>query len=156
MTEQKTQAGPDEEKVAVGGRRGSAVVRQILAFGLETALLFAVAYSAIAAFPGHGALAAIAALAVTVGLWSFFMAPRAKLRLPWPLLPVVAACAFLAGAAALIISGLLPAALILAAAAVVNLVWDLASGHPAAGPAISSTGISSTGSRPSGRRAAGR
>lgn len=151
MTEQKTQAGPDEEKVAVGGRRGPAAVRQILAFGLETALLFAVAYSAIAAFPGHGALAAIAALAVTVGLWSFFMAPRAKLRLPWPLLPVVAACAFLAGAAALTFSGLLPAALILAAAAAANLVWDLASGHPAAGAAIRATG-----SRPSGRRAAGR
>ncbi|MBP3044646.1 DUF2568 domain-containing protein [Arthrobacter jiangjiafuii] len=151
MTEQKTQAGPDEEKAAVGGRRGPAAVRQILAFGLETALLFAVAYSAIAAFPGHGALAAIAALAVTVGLWSFFMAPRAKLRLPWPLLPVVAACAFLAGAAALTFSGLLPAALILAAAAAANLVWDLASGHPAAGAAISSTG-----SRPTGRRAAGR
>nr|WP_273544396.1 DUF2568 domain-containing protein [Arthrobacter jiangjiafuii] len=123
-----------------------------MAFGLETALLFAVAYSAIAAFPGHGALAAIAALAVTVGLWSFFMAPRAKLRLPWPLLPVVAACAFLAGAAALTFSGLLPAALILAAAAAANLVWDLASGHPAAGAAISRP----TGSRPSGRRAAGR
>lgn len=122
------------------------IIRQLLAFCLETALLFAVAYSAIAAFPKHGTLAAIAALGAAVALWGLFLAPRARRRLSWPLLPLAAAFAFLAGAGALIVSGLLPAALLLAAAAVVNLVWDLATGRPAAAPEP----------RPGGRRAARR
>lgn len=89
------------------------------------------AYGAIAAFPGYGAVAAAAALAVAVLLWGLLMAPRAKNRLSWPALPLVAAGAFLAGAGALMVSGLVSAALLLAAAAVVNLVVDLVAGRPA-------------------------
>nr|WP_231712138.1 DUF2568 domain-containing protein [Arthrobacter sp. zg-Y820] len=117
-----------------------------MAFALETALLFAVAYGAIAVFPGYEALAAAGALAVAVLFWGLLMAPRAKHRLPWPALPLVAAGVFLAGAGALMLSGLALAGLLLAAGAVVNLVWDLVSGYPAvAAPA-----------RPAGRRSARR
>lgn len=140
MPPARSEAKPADPKSG----RGPGITRQILAFVLETALLFAVAYSAIAAVPAHPVLAAIAALAVAVALWAVFMAPRAKRRLPWPALPVAAGCAFLAGAAGLLANGLLPAALLLAAAALVNLVWDLATGRPAA----------AAPPRPAGRRAA--
>lgn len=121
-------------------------MRQILAFALETALLFAVAYGAIRAFPGYEVVAAAAALAAGVLLWGLLMAPRARKRLPWPVLPLVAAGAFLAGAGILMVSGLPLPAVLLAAAAVVNLVWDLVSGYPAvAAPA-----------KPAGRRSAKR
>ena len=127
-------------------RRGPAIARQILAFALETALLFAVAYGAVRAFPGYEAVAAVAALACGVLLWGLLMAPRAANRLPWPALPLVAAGAFLAGAGTLMMSGLPLPAVLLAAAAVINLVWDLVSGYPAvAAPA-----------RPAGRRSAKR
>ncbi|WP_442864230.1 DUF2568 domain-containing protein [Arthrobacter sp. ATA002] len=49
-----------------------------MAFALETALLFAVAYGAITAFPRYAAVAAVAALAAGVLLWGVLMAPRAK------------------------------------------------------------------------------
>ncbi|WP_461169079.1 DUF2568 domain-containing protein [Arthrobacter sp. Z1-15] len=127
-------------------RTSPSPARQVLAFALETALLFAVAYGAIRAFPGYEAVAAVAALACGVLLWGLLMAPRAKNRLPWPALPLVAAGAFLAGAGTLMMSGLPVPALLLGAAAAVNLVWDLVSGYPAvAAPA-----------RPAGRRSAKR
>ena len=112
-------------------RTGLTVARQILAFALETALLFAVAYGAITAFPAYKVWAAAAALAICVLLWGWLMAPRAKNRLPWPALPLVAGGAFLAGAGTLMLSGLPLAAVLLAAVAVINLVWDIASGYPA-------------------------
>ena len=107
------------------------MLRQLLAFALETALLFAVAYWAITTFPQHRIAAATVALATGVVLWGLVMAPRARNRLPWPALPLVAAGAFLAGAGALMISGLPAGALLFAVAALANLVWELASGHPA-------------------------
>lgn len=122
------------------------VVRQVLAFALETALLFAVAYWAINAFPAHRAAAAALALAASVVLWGLLLAPRAKYRLPWPALPLVAGGAFLTGAGALMVSGLPLVAVLLAAAAVVNLIWDLVAGHPAV----------SAAPRPAGRRSAKR
>lgn len=122
------------------------VVRQVLAFALETALLFAVAYWATNTFPAQRAAAAAAALAVSVVLWGLLLAPRAKYRLPWPALPLVAGGAFLAGAGALMVSGLPLVAVLLAAAAVVNLIWDLTAGHPAV----------SSAPRPAGRRSAKR
>ncbi|MET4061131.1 nitroreductase [Arthrobacter sp. UYP6] len=112
-------------------QRGTRIARQLLAFALETALLFAAAYWAIAAFPSQRVIAAAGALGLAVLLWGLFLAPRAKNRLPWPALPLVAGGAFLAGAGALMISGLVPAAVLMAAAAVGNLIWDLASGYPA-------------------------
>ncbi len=112
----------------------------MLAFALETAFLFAVAYWAITAFPDYRALAAFAALALAVVLWGILLAPRARNRLPWPALPLVAAGAFLAGAGALMVSGLVTVALLVAAAAVVNLIWDLAAGHPAVASAPRSSG----------------
>lgn len=122
------------------------IVRQVLAFALETALLFAVAYWAIAAFPEHRTVAAVVALTVSVVLWGLLLAPRAKYRLPWPALPLVAGGAFLAGAGALMVSGLALVAVLMAAAAVVNLIWDLAAGYPAVASAP----------RPAGRRSAKR
>jgi hypothetical protein len=121
-------------------RKGPAIARQILAFALETALLFAVAYGAVTAFPGYGVLAAAAALAAGVLLWGMLMAPRARNRLPWPALPLVAAGAFLAGAGTLMLSGLPLPAVLMTVAAVINLVWDLASGHPAVAAPARTTG----------------
>lgn len=122
------------------------LLRQILAFALETGLLFAVAYWAINAFPAQRAAAAAVALAVSVVLWGLLLSPRAKYRLPWPVLPLVAGGAFFAGAGALVVSGMPRGAVLLAAAAVVNLIWDLAAGHPAVRSAA----------RPAGRRSAKR
>lgn len=139
-------SGSAQAATDVGRRPRPGIARQVLAFALETALLFAVAYGAIAVFPGYEALAAAGALTVAVLFWGLLMAPRAKHRLPWPALPLVAAGVFLAGAGALMLSGLALAGLLLAAGAVVNLVWDLVSGYPAvAAPA-----------RPAGRRSARR
>lgn len=120
-----------EPAAETSSRPWTIIVRQVFAFALETALLFAVAYWAITAFPSHRAVAAVTALALSVVLWGLLLAPRAKNRLPWPALPLVAGGAFLAGAGALMISGLALVAVLLAAAAVVNLVWDLAAGAPA-------------------------
>lgn len=121
-------------------RSGPAIARQILAFALETALLFAVAYGAITVFPNHKVVAAAVALTAGVLLWGMLMAPRAKNRLPWPALPLVAAGAFLAGAGTLMLSELPVPAVLLAGAAIVNLVWDMASGHPAVAAPARSTG----------------
>ena len=133
MTQEETPRIRTATGPAIGERPGpgTAILRQVLAFALETALLFAVAYWAITAFPAYRILAAFVALAVTVVLWGVLLAPRARNRLPWPALPLVAGGAFLAGAGALMVSGLAPVALLLAAAAVVNLIWDLAAGYPA-------------------------
>lgn len=147
VTEEEFAPDRKAARTAADARRrpGPGIARQILAFALETALLFAVVYGAITTFPGHGALAAAAALAGTLLLWGLLMAPRAKHRLPWPALPLVAAGVFLAGAGVLVMSGLTLAALFLAAAAVANLVWDLLAGHPA---------VAAAPARPAGRRAA--
>ncbi|MBO0897765.1 MULTISPECIES: DUF2568 domain-containing protein [Arthrobacter] len=133
MTEDETSRTRTATKPAGEGRSRpwTLIVRQVLAFALETAFLFAVTYWAITAFPSHRAPAAVVALALSVVLWSLVLAPRAKNRLPWPALPLVAGGAFLAGAGALMVSGLALAAVLVAAAAVVNLVWDLAAGYPA-------------------------
>lgn len=134
MTDEDYAPARDGGPVVAGAprRTGTAAARQILAFALETALLFAVAYGAITAFPTYKVVAAAAALAIGMLLWGVLMAPRARNRLPWPALPLVAAGAFLAGAGTLMLSGLPLPAVLLATAAVVNLVWDLASGKPAA------------------------
>ena len=132
MTEHEISRTPSAALVArARPQRGTRTARQLLAFALETALLFAAAYWAIAAFPSQRVIAAAAALGLAVLLWGLFMAPRAKKRLPWPALPLMAGGAFLAGAGALMISGLVPAAVLMAAAAVGNLIWDFSAGYPA-------------------------
>ena len=142
MTEEDYAPARNDAPAVTGAprRKGPAIARQILAFALETALLFAVAYGAVTAFPDHKVVAAAAALAIGVLLWGMLMAPRARNRLPWPALPLVAAGAFLAGAGTLMLSGLPVPAVSLAVAAVVNLVWDLVSGHPAVAAPARSTG----------------
>lgn len=128
---------------------GTRIARQVLAFALETAFLFSAAYWAIAAFPSQPVPAAAGALALALLLWGLFLAPRAKNRLRWPALPLIAGGAFLAGAGALMVSGLVTAAVLMAAAAVGNLVWDLLAGYPA-------VASESRASRPAGRRSAKR
>lgn len=146
FTQARTTAPTAPGAPDASGRSKPAAARQVLAFALETAFLFAVGYWAISAFPGREAAAAAAALAAAVLFWALLLAPRAKNRLPWPALPLVAAGSFLAGAGLLMISGLTLAALLLAGAALGNLIWDLTAGYPAVAAPV----------RPAGRRSARR
>lgn len=77
----------------------------VLAFVLEVAMLCSAALWAIRVLPWTPVLSLLVLLVPLVAFWGFFLAPQAKRRFGWPLLPVTSHVLFLLGVVALYASG---------------------------------------------------
>ncbi|MGG5173705.1 YrdB family protein [Pseudarthrobacter sp. J1763] len=98
------------------------VFHAVLSFVLEVAMLAAFGFSMIRLVPGPwGIVLGLVVAAIVVSVWGGFLAPKARRRLSWPLLPVATLGLFLVAALLLLLASLPVLALVMTILAVVHV-----------------------------------
>ncbi|MGG5171701.1 YrdB family protein [Pseudarthrobacter sp. J1738] len=98
------------------------VFHAVLSFVLEVAMLAASGFSMIRLVPGPwGIVLGLVVAAIVVSVWGGFLAPKARRRLSWPLLPVATLGLFLVAALLLLLASLPVLALVMTILAVVHV-----------------------------------
>ncbi|NYE94861.1 amino acid transporter [Psychromicrobium silvestre] len=105
-----------------------------VAFVLEVAMLVAAFFWGFRSFPAPwGIIIGIVLALVLVVFWAYFMAPKAKRRLGWPVQPLLALLLFVVAAVALIVVGWTILGVIMMVIAVLNTALTIYLGRQGRG-----------------------